>query len=622
MLPAIGCGEPGTEPAPAEASSAEPMIVEDVSFDLARIADHQRVPLEVEEHPVRIGSVRPIEGNQLDGSAQPTLLMAPPAKVVVTLPRTGPQALLRLATGLGKAEYVDGRASVRFVAELDGERVVDDVRRPQQTTALRRRVWNRFELPINGRRQLLLMTQVVGAGVAPTAVGFAGVEVVQRHELERTRADAEHPNVVLICIDTLRADRLSCYGYERETSPAIDALAQRGTVFDRAYASSSWTWPSTASLLTALTPPEHGLENVGSSYLAAELVTLAEAFQASGVTTGAFSTNPLVGDARGFGQGFESFVEFDWVPARRVVPPVTEWLEQNADVRFFLYVHLTDPHHPYEPEDDLARRFAGQVPDVDSDGFLTFAARRLTGDVTAAEEAHHRMRSDWYDGEVATVDRWLGRVFDRLDELGLADTTIVCVTSDHGEEFLEHGMLGHGKQLFDESVCVPLIFAGPGIGAGARVAEPVENRYVASTLLSLARLPRRGLAGVNLFAADARGGERSGTPVFFTTQRGLWIEGDQILKAPSLHGVEVGGHRLIWSPETGPAKLDRAGLYELGADPRMLRDASSEQPDRTEAMKQLVATWLEDGHARRPNTLDGGTATLEMLQALGYLDGD
>jgi len=626
----LGCspaGDPAT-PAPS-AEELGTLIFEEVSEDLLDLSQQVQVLRQRPEEPPHAGTLRPCAKNRVDGGPMPTWIMPPDCKVVIRLPETEPGAVLRLASGIDESEYVDGRAGVRFVVDLDGERVYERWRRPDPASADAERAWDRIEVPLEGRRWLVLTTKSPAGGDAPTAVGFGGLQIVRRTEVPRRAASAAEPSVLLVCIDTLRADRLGCYGYERPTSPAIDALAARGVRFERAFATSSWTWPSTASLLTGLTPPEHGVVDVTSSYLAQALPTVAEAFRAAGVATGAFSTNPLVSAGRGFGQGFGSFEERPWHTTRSLADDVGAWLDERAGQRFFLYLHLTEPHGPYEPELDFVERFVDFVERfVDYDGprptleqLRSFAERRLAGTASEAELAYQRACSDLYDGEVGTVDRWLGHVLDGLAERGLGESTIVCVTSDHGEEFLEHDLTGHGNQLYDESVRVPLVFAGPGVPAGVVVTERAENRFVPSTLLSLAGVASHGLRGTDLLdRPDRLAAARA--PLYLSAERGLWPTGTEILEAPSLSAVDVDGFRLMWAPPTSDRPTDLVRLFELEGDPRMHRDVAAAHPERVYALQRMISSWIDVAEETRPARLDGGAATAELLRGLGYLDGD
>jgi arylsulfatase A-like enzyme len=340
---------------------------------------------------------------------------------------------------------------------------------------------------------------------------------------------ARRPNVLLIVIDTLRADRVGAYGNSRGLTPFLDALAARGTLFERAYAVCSWTVPSVASLLTSRYPTQHHVVNFFSRVPEAE-VTLAERLQQAGWVAGGFSANPNLRTDRGFAQGFDEL----WtdltpkvdVPGDTVRSKALAWLDGRWSGRsptpVMLYLQYMEPHEPYDPREPFRSRFV-----VDDDGkpfdpegaLRTVIASQLpTGGRTAGGEpmplpdlvkglaASGRKLSDQdlaplvqlkqrrnerlYDGDVAAADDQVRRLFDELGSRGFLDNALVIVMSDHGEEFLEHGGTSHGRTLYEESVRVPLILVGPGIPAGLRVAERVSLIDLAPTLLELLGLPK------------------------------------------------------------------------------------------------------------------------------------
>ena len=333
-------------------------------------------------------------------------------------------------------------------------------------------------------RRLTLSTRVPRGGDLVVPAGFGLLEVVTEREVPTGRASSERPNVVVFLVDTLRADRLGAYGCERPTSPHFDAFAARGTLHERAFAASSWTFPSTASILTSLSPPEHGVESHLYCFLAEEHLTMAEIFQDAGWTTAAWVVNPLVRSERDFDQGFETFRESTWTKAGEIVADVKSWLAEHGESRFFLYLHLGDPHE-YRPSDPYRARFTGTAPD----GFSMPEFRRLNEESRAGTlQDDARLRSfvtymsGLYDGAVAEVDEAFGALLAALEESGHGEDTLVVFTSDHGEAFLEHGLCLARRASYDELVHVPLVIAGPGVPEGERIASPVENRFLAPTL--------------------------------------------------------------------------------------------------------------------------------------------
>ncbi len=316
------------------------------------------------------------------------------------------------------------------------------------------------------------------------------------------RSDAR-PNVVLYVVDTLRADRLGCYGYPRATSPRMDAFARSALVFPDAVAQSSWTLPATASLLTGRTPPRHGAVDVDTQ-LRPDAVTLAERLSVRGYRTAAFVTNSLVSQSYGFERGFSEFHLYaekplerpaTYLPARRLDGRLRRWLERNATgAPFFLYVHATDPHWPYVPAPRHARPFRSTARSDDEEravvraaGAYFFGNEHHGERPTTMPKERVAVLSDLYDGEVRAADEAFGSLLDDLDRLGLLEQTAVVLTSDHGEDFLDHDGLGHGQTLHEEVLHVPLLVRLPGgVRGGERIERPVQQVDVAPTILDLA----------------------------------------------------------------------------------------------------------------------------------------
>ena len=428
--------------------------------------------------------------------------------------------------------------------------------------------------------------------------------------------DGRPPNVLLYVVDTLRAAALAAYGNPVVDTPAADALAAEGALFERAYAPSSWTRASLATVLTGLHPRSHGVRG-RSGLLAAALETLPERFADAGYATGGIIANPNVGSAFGFDQGWDAYVE---LYARRDVGRVTSrelavrsdvvtdraiaWLDA-APEPFFLFVLPIDPHWPYEPPAGFDR-YGGAYDGPLRDDLKGALAMKLT----PADRA--RVRS-LYDGEVAANDAAFGRLMRHLRDRGLDGRTLVVFTSDHGEEFWEHGRTFHGKALFEESIRVPLIVRDPGrIRAGLRVETPVGLVDLAPTLLSLAGLPvPDDLDGRPLPTGETREGR--------AVHAGLALDehhGEALLAPP---------WKLLLDPTTG-----RRWLFHLERDPRESHDLSEEAPDRADALFRRMTARIVKAEARRTHLVGDAhaivpddavpEATREALKALGYVD--
>lgn len=308
-----------------------------------------------------------------------------------------------------------------------------------------------------------------------------------------TASPAEPPNILFISIDTLRRDHLGCYGYHRDTSPNIDALADAGTRFEQAISSCSWTLPSHASMLTGLYPAFHRLQDDGVR-LPADVTTLAEQLRAANYHTLGVIAHVYVSSTFGLQRGFDTFDES--LIEGGATNPIAEQVVDRflhhmqsvpADRPYFAFVHFFDPHWDYTPPPPFDQRFTNPNYTGPIDGTLKSLSRYVDGSQPMSEAGRQHAIA-LYDGEIAYVDGQIGRMLDTLRQRGQLENTTIVLISDHGEEFREHGRLGHGKTLFGEQLRVPLIIAGdPAFPAGQRrsdVATPVD---LAPTLLALAQ---------------------------------------------------------------------------------------------------------------------------------------
>ncbi len=322
---------------------------------------------------------------------------------------------------------------------------------------------------------------------------------------------------ILISIDTLRADHLGCYGYRRDTSPFLDSLAARGTLFENALVQLPGTLPSHMSIFTGLYPAEHGVYPP-YGVLSPEIATLPEIFQRNGFTTIGFTGGGYTAGGYGFARGFDQFSDdVDDLSADDLSTEAGITFEQGlealawlaADEPFFLFLHTYSVHDPYDPPEPHRSLFwHGEAPDTfEPTGANLNAVNRGTLSVTPDAVDYFEAL---YDAGIHYVDQVLAEFFAGLEELGLADQVTVVITSDHGEEFLDHGQLVH-EQIYDENLHVPLIVLSPGLEGGRRVASLVESIDLAPTLYGLAAIPPpEGLSGRSLVAVltGARGGVR------------------------------------------------------------------------------------------------------------------
>ena len=417
----------------------------------------------------------------------------------------------------------------------------------------------------------------------------------------------ERPNVLLIVIDTLRADHLGAYGYERATSPNIDALfAARGVVLERAYAQAPWTLPSAASYLTGREPGELYRSREAGVVIPADVSSLAERMRAVGYRTAAYVANPTLFAAAGFDRGFDTY----WLPPAKieslarpgddVVERVTPWLRAYGEAEpYFLYLHFVDPHDPYASPDTGGSRspffeeYEGSLTGHDVHA-LYLGQRELRDPV-----ADRAQLAALYDSEIAYVDRKVAEVMALLSDETL-EHTLVILTADHGEELGERGGWKHGHTLFDEQVRVPLFFRWDGrVPAGRRLPQTVRLLDLVPTILSAAQAPAPSeLPGLDLLPAISGEQELPERPAL--SQR--------LSFGPALAGVVAGGFKLVLFNEREPftpadelqrvtsavdaRRLRRLQLFDLAADPAEMQDLSESRPDKVAELAPFVLAQL------------------------------
>lgn len=337
------------------------------------------------------------------------------------------------------------------------------------------------------------------AAISAVAVG----ESTERMALSRGRSWA--PNLLLISIDTLRADRMSVYGYERRTTPELERFAEEAVVFDRFFYSGGGTLPSHMTLMTGLNPATHGLGPASTKVLESERETLAETMRASGYVSAAFVDGGWMSGKFGFSQGFEIYDEAGGGLAASL-PKARSWLVDAGQRPFLLFLHTYDVHSaagrlPYDCPGDTELRFSGPAPagfdgcregDCATSLLARVNSRTRRGELHAKDyfsEAELEFVSALYDGCIHYADHRLGELFAEMRALGLWDSTLVVVLSDHGEEFLEHGFFLHDQGGFEELANIPLMIKLPG-GAlgGVRVGSLAAMVDVLPTLAEILRL--------------------------------------------------------------------------------------------------------------------------------------
>lgn len=432
------------------------------------------------------------------------------------------------------------------------------------------------------------------------AAGVVRVVTVFRPPTSQVKLAEDRPNLILLTIDTLRADHLGTYGYPRQTSPRIDRLAESGTFFESAIVQWPKTNPSMASMMSSTYCTTNAVRNYGAP-IDPNLTTLAVIMNRSGYYCASFVANAHLGRYFNFDRGFDEVHEL-W--ARResahpmglndvgtfknaeIAERVTDWIAQHDDKPFFLWVHLLDPHGPYEPPEDLHHRFY--------DDELYLAQDRKVS-VTKIPP-YQRSESDLpnrladfvmrYDAEIIDTDRTVGRILDELDARGLTGNTLVILTADHGESLGEHGYyFDHGAYLYESCVRVPLIFSWPGIvPASRRLDTPVALIDLLPTALELLGIDdsafRASFQGQS-FASGLRNGRVAERLVFSecksrqtSVRSGRW----KLIDDPRVN------------PRTGTVQLQ---LFDVRSDPGELVNLADENPAVRDRLLAELDAWKE-----------------------------
>jgi arylsulfatase len=446
-----------------------------------------------------------------------------------------------------------------------------------------------------------------------------------------------------VVVDALRADHLGSYAYPRDTSPFIDSLARQGIVFEGAVANSSYTRESVAALLTGQLPSRSGAVGWGAE---PDRVApcLGEIFRRAGYRTG-FLSNTVQLKLPGFTRGFD---EFQHLPGRwdisgeggRLSARALDFARRAGDRPLFLYLHYLDPHAPYDPRPRFRQRLA-PAPFATPLALYDEVAPRIEELVAAGFGPGEPRFEDLvarYDAEIASTDESLETLLRGLEALGRRERTLVVLTADHGEEFLEHGFVEHAWTLYEESIRVPLIFWAAGALQPARVEQRVSLVDVFPTVLALLGIeaPDGELDGTSLLERNT--GRPVDTPISRPHFAELLIEERNVVRAVvqdqwkylAVHRWAAPERRAQTAGKREPLQLDgspiREELYDLSRDPLEQQDRSADSPRQLGSLRNVLREYVEStnlDYGTRRSTGRNAAAeispeTLERLRALGY----
>jgi len=531
-------------------------------------------------------------------------------------------------------------SSARVQALLDGEALAE--------WEVFRRAWTDVELPLGSRAGTgrVLELRLLDAQLEPewvvttdidfvsgtgrpasyraeqVRVGLADPRIVRPASVRR-RDRSDGPNVILVQVETTRADVLGPWrAGAPELTPRLDALAERSVVWDVAIAPAPWTLPSAATLFTGLPPDAHGATDFDRILLPPGVPTMAELARGAGVTTGAVMANWMLRESTGFARGFQSFAYAPEAGAQQVNALARSFLTNNADRQFLLMLHYWDPHAEYAAPGDFRDRFVTSDASIwVADQARNAAVERLAaGEDVAPHDADVQLAWERYLGEIAWFDNQFGALVDMVAELGLAADTVIVFTSDHGEEFAEHGFIGHGQQLFDESVRVPLMVHAPGgqWGPPRRVEGVVGTDGLFASVLDTLGVPYDAASVRPALDADA------GRGFAFTGNGKSVAEGwSEEMKRESVAGVRTDEHLLVrHTLRDQPDSEPRWSFFDLEADgTTRARSPEGEAFSRLVQLLREARAWSASHAAARP-TAGGDDAQLQALRAIGYLGDD
>jgi arylsulfatase A-like enzyme/Tfp pilus assembly protein PilF len=392
-------------------------------------------------------------------------------------------------------------------------------------------------------------------------------------------------NVVVVTLDTTRADRLGCYGFKGIETPSIDALAREGVLFESVSSTVPLTFPAHSSIFTGLVPPHHGVRDNGGFFLDDAKTTLAERLKAAGYATGAFIGAWVLESRWGLAQGFDHYSDkFDLSQYKvlslgtvqkrgdEVMGDALKWLDTVKDNKFFAWVHLYDPHAPYDPPEPYRSRYPNQP----------------------------------YNGEIAFVDHLVGQLIDQLRKQGLLERTLIVLTADHGESLGEHGESTHAFFIYDATTHVPLIIRTPW-GLKGRSRTQASSVDIFPTVLDLVGLPPQdGIDGHSLARAvldpSASLGHRAYSETYFTRYHFGWQH---------LRALRDGAYTFVDAPTPE--------LYDLAQDPGQLKNVYKANSKRGEEMRGALEAIVKETAEMAPERRALDPETLQRLAALGYV---
>jgi len=444
------------------------------------------------------------------------------------------------------------------------------------------------------------------------------------------RKQNKETNVILISIDTLRADHLGCYGYERNTSPQIDQLASEGALFMNSFSTSPWTLPSHVSIMTSLYGIHHQVYYSGEK-MASSVLTLADLLRKNNFFTCAFTGGGFVSAQYGFSKGFDAYYEgrggvFHMNSAELIYDSFSNWIDNNRGKRFFLFLHTYQPHNPYVCPHPHNTLFLDENAPWQHINFLGYLGGK-PGIYKTLPEAERKNAEGLYDGEISYLDEQLiGPLVSKLKETGLYEKTMIIFTSDHGEEFFDHKAWDHGHSLYNESIKVPLIIKFPGNKFGnAKIPYTISLVDIMPTILEEMKIecPDINLDGKSLLPMlKSREKEHRA----FLADIGANVLDSHI---PQKISMNKGYYKLILNKEfseqdlkffiTPPPETAQIELFDLLNDLREENNIAEKNPALTNTILREINELYSQTKKTKSEKTEIDEKLKEQLKALGYI---
>ena len=567
-------------------------------------------------------------------------------KFDVTLPE---RAWLDLAVGTVDDHPATFRVSAKPAGSTGAETLLLDY---TVTTSHR---WERQPIDLSalgGRRVELTFSLLADTEGIP---GIWGTPVIRARAKP---AEGAPQGVILIQADTLRPDHLGFYGHKRDTAPFLASLAAEGATFQNAYAQAGWTKVSSPSILTSLYPTTHGVARIPDR-LPAGATTIAEVYRAAGYSTLSLSSVMFTGQFTNLHQGFEELHELTSVAdsggqyssktSREYVDRAAEWIDRHKEEPFFIYLHVFDPHSPFEPRRPYDAMWADQskreehikqregLRKVIRNQFMAGRGMATRDEMLKAgidPAAYLAYDKDWYDSSIRGMDAELARLMERVRAAGLSDKTAVVFLSDHGEEFQDHGRMWHGQSVYGEMMRVPLVIRWPGHVGARRITDSVQLIDVMPTLLDISRLTHpEGLQGQSLMAlltpssaanagtvSAADSGWRNRPVILEKIPDGTAEEFPSTIEATAI----IDGQWKLIHNKAGAPDRPEYELFDVANDPFDQKNVAEQNPEVVKRLAKAIEGFRSMATAARLKPDSEATdkmspEQLQRLRSLGYI---